>query len=171
MLIIGKITGFHGLGGEIKVPYSERLINNLNCLSQVYVFKTKSDYELLDITNFRIHKSNILIKFKQYSTKTDIEHLKGSLLKQKQENLAPLQEEEYFIKDLIGLNVYDQNETKIGIVNTLITETNSNDLIEITTLNNNISLIPFIEKFVTEVDIKNKRLRINTIPGLIDDEI
>jgi len=44
-------------------------------------------------------------------------------------------------------------------------------LIEITTLNNNISLIPFIEKFVTEVDIKNKRLRINTIPGLIDDEI
>jgi 16S rRNA processing protein RimM len=171
MLIIGKIAGFHGLNGEVKIPYSERLVKNLSHLEQLYIYTSKDSFELLDVENYRIHKTNILLKFKQYSTKTEVEHLKNTIIKQKEENLAPLEEEEYFIKDLIGLDVYDQTNTLQGKVNTVLSGAASNDILEIKTTSNEIKLLPFVEAIVKTVDIKDKKIIIHSIPGLLDDEI
>lgn len=171
MLEIGKIVGFHGLKGDVKIPYSERLFKNLSQLKQVYVFPLKKKVEVLEIEHFKVHGSNILLKFAQYSDKTEVEHLKGAILKQEKDLLAPLDNEEYFIGDLIGLDVFDADNNKIGKVKSVLSKSFSNDIIEVKTLNERVTMIPFVEELVPEVDVKNKRLIINNIPGLIDDEI
>ena len=171
MFIIGKITGFHGVKGEVKVPYSERLEKNLSLLDEISVYTSQTEYKTLKIEYFKVHKNNVLLKFKEYSNKNDVIHLKGALLKLKEENVAPLEDEEYFIKDIIGLDVYDTDNKLIAKVNSVLTGKAADDILEIKTLNDSIGLVPFVEELVPVVDIKNKKVIINNIPGLLDDEI
>lgn len=171
MLVIGKIVGFHGVYGEVKVPFSDRLYKNLSTLKQLQVAVSHEHSEVLDIEYYKVHKTNILIKFKQYSDKTQVEKLKGADLKINISELAPLDEEEYFIKDLIGLNVFDTDKNLLGVVNSVLTSSGADDLIELKTCENKLRLIPFVEEFVPEVNMKDKYLTVKVIPGLIDDEI
>lgn len=169
MLEIGKIVGFHGLKGEVKIPYSDRLLRNLEILKQLYVFTTNKDFELLDIETYRVHKTNVLVKFKQYSGKDQVLKFKGARIKQNEDLLAPLEKEEYFIKDLIGIDVYDESDILIGKVNSILTEAASNDIIEIKTNDDKIKLIPFVNELVPVVNISNNKIVIKNIPGLLDD--
>ena len=169
MLNIAEIIGFHGLKGEVKITFSERLFKNLNIIKQVYAYTSENNYELLDIESFRMHKTNILVKFKQFSSKSEVQHLLNSVLKQEENLLAKLDDNEFYIKDLIGLNVFDKNNKFIGTINTILSDNASSDIIEIRTLSGKISLVPFVEVLVPIVDILNNKVVVNNIPGLIDD--
>lgn len=169
MLVVGKIVGFHGLRGEVKLTFSERLEKNLEILETIYVFPHKMNSEILEIESFRVHKTNILLKFKGYNTKSDVEHLKGALLKQEKDLLAPLENEEYFIDDLIGMNVLDEDEKLLGDISAVYTGNASNDVLELKLKNGKETLIPFIEEFVPKMDFDNNYLIVKIIPGLIDD--
>jgi 16S rRNA processing protein RimM len=169
MIEIATIVGFHGLHGEVKVLFSQRLFNNLSVLETVYVYTSPDKYEELEIEDFKVHKSNILIKFSKYSSKNDVEHLKGAKLKQKKDLLAPLEEEEYFIDDLIGLDVFDETGNLTGKIDSIYPHAGSNGLIEIKTPDKKLKLIPFVEHIVPVVDIENKKIVINNLPGLLDD--
>lgn len=171
MLEIGKIIGFHGLKGDVKLVYSNRLQKNLSVLKQVEVCTSTNNLEVLDIESFKVHKTNILLKFKQYSNKNDVEHLLGAILKQKKENLAPLDEDEFYINDLVGLNVYDTDNNLVGVVNSVLTNKASDDIIELKTNDNKLKVIPFVEDIVPVIDIANNKIVINNIPGLIDDKV
>lgn len=171
LITVAKIIGFHGIHGEVKLVYSERLVKNLEILDKIYLFKLKGDYEILDIEEFRVHKTNVLLKFKQYSSKTEIEDFKGAELKQKLELLAPLDNEEYFINDLIDLDVFDQDNNRLGKVRSIFSGKAANDMLEIRTKARKLKLIPFVEEIVPIVDIKNKKIIINNMPGLLDDEV
>lgn len=169
MLVVGKIVGFHGLKGEVKLAFSERLEKNLQCLNKYYVYPVKKECEILEIDSFRVHKSNILLKFKEYNSKTEVEHLKGALLKQNKELLAPLDNEEYFIDDLIGINIFDQTGIQIGKVVAVYSGNTPNDVLEIQLLNGKEVLVPFVEEFVPVVRLNDNKLVVSNISGLIDD--
>lgn len=171
MITIGKIIGFHGLKGEVKLAFSERLLKNLQEIDEITVESTKGKSTILEIESCRMHKSNILLKFKGYDNKNDVELLKGSKLKQKKELLADLDEEEYFIIDLVGMDVYDTEQNHLGKVNSVLTDCGANDLLELKLKNESIKLVPFIEKFVPDVKVSENKIVINPIPGLLDDEI
>lgn len=171
MIVIGKIVGFHGVKGEIKVPIAERLLKNLAEAEQLFVYPVKGDPVTVTLESYRAHKTNVLIKFEEYSDKNDVEFLKGALIKQKNELIAPLDEEEYFIDDLIGVKAYNQTGKLLGTVNYVFTDSASNDMIELKTLNEKLKLIPFVEELVPIVDMKEQKIIINDIPGLIDDEV
>jgi len=64
MLSIGKITGFHGLNGEVKLPYSERLEKNLSVMKSVFLITASNASETLEIEYFKVSNKNILLKFK-----------------------------------------------------------------------------------------------------------
>ena len=77
-----------------------------------------------------------------------------------------LEEGEYLIDDLIGLDVYS-NDKKIGVV-VGVTSNGANDLLSVRGLSKKISLVPFVDAIVPEVDLKNKKVIINEIQGLIE---
>jgi len=82
-----------------------------------------------------------------------------------------LEEEEYFISDLIGLKVYDQKENLIGTVNSILSNASSNDIIEIKLIDNKLKLVPFVDELVPFVSIEENKVIINPIPGLLDDDL
>ena len=78
-----------------------------------------------------------------------------------------LDKNEYLIDDLIGLEVVNQEQKKLGVVRE-IEENAAGSLLAITTTSSKNCLIPFVSQFIAKVDTKNKLIVINEIEGLIE---
>ena len=77
-----------------------------------------------------------------------------------------LEDGEYLVDDLIGLDVYT-NDKKVGVV-VGVSSNGANDLLSVRGLSKKISLVPFVNAIVPEVDIKNKKIYVTEIQGLIE---
>ncbi|MDD3149710.1 MAG: ribosome maturation factor RimM [Candidatus Gastranaerophilales bacterium] len=166
-LSVGKIINFHGIQGEVKVGYTQGKEKQLKSLKEFFVCKNGQEIKLT-VQSLRFHKNNALFKFKEINSIDEVLEFKGLDLKaEKTKIVGFLQEDEFYINDLVGSGVFDENNNLIGIVDSIAT-IKGEDLLAIKDINNNEHLIPFVKKIVPDVDIKNKKIIIDTIPGLIE---
>ena len=161
---IGKITNFFGIKGEAKVGYDNE--NQIKKAKVVYMLDDKSKAEL-KIKSIRFHKNFAIMKFEEIDDINDLLQFKGQrLFVEKQAALKQLEKDEYLIQDLIGCIVYDEKGEKLGeVVN--ISTNSSQDLLNIKNGFGQISLVPFVNEFFPNVDIKNKKIIIKPIEGLL----
>lgn len=168
LLSIGKILNFHGILGEVKVGYTKGKEAQLTKITKFFTSKNNKKVALT-AENIRFHKQFALIKFKEISSINEAVEFKGyNLLVEKSEIADTLEEDEYYINDLVGLEVYDNSGTKIGNVASVAT-IRDEDLISIKMLDGKEHLVPFVKDLVPEVDIKSKKIVINNIPGLLSE--
>lgn len=165
---VGKILNFHGIKGEVKVGYSKNKQDFFSSLKSVYI-KKDNEYLPLEIVSVRPNKNHLIVRFKGINDINEIIPLKGSLLFVEEsiirENLA---EDEFLIDELVGLEVFDNsNGEKLGFV-IGVSNNGANDLISVRTKTKNVSLVPFVKAFVPIVDIKDKKIFINNIEGLLE---
>lgn len=164
---VGKILNFHGIQGEAKVGFSKNQQDFLKTLKIVYVKKDNS-YSPLKISSIRFNKTFALIKFEGINSINDLIIYKNSLLFVKENEVREvLEEDEFLIDELTGLEVFDLKNKKIGAV-VGVSNNGADDLISIKSLNKKVSMVPFVKALVPEVDIKNKRIIVNNIEGLIE---
>lgn len=168
LLSIGKILNFHGVKGEVKVGYSRGKEEQLEQLETVYAFKGSASGKItLTIENIRFHKSFAIIKFKEINSINESAEFKGANLKIEKSKLTELLEkDEYYIEDLVGLDAYTTEDEFIGKVK-FVAEQGSGYIIGIRDKDKKEHLIPFIENLVPEVSLKDKKIVINPIPGLL----
>ena len=161
---IGKITNFFGIKGEAKVGYSNE--SQIKKAKKVVMLDDKSKEEL-EISSIRFHKNFAIVKFKDIDNINDLIQFKGQrIFVKKQEALQKLEKDEYLIQDLIGCEVFNEENEKIGeVVN--ISTNSSQDLLNIKNLLGQIDLVPFVNEFFPNVDIKNKKITIKPIEGLL----
>ena len=162
---VGKILNFHGVQGEAKLGYSKNREDFLSQIKEVYV-QDGADYKKLLISRIRFTPKCGIIKFEGIDTLNDILEYKNKLIFV-EETMARefLEEDEYLIDELVGLDVYD-GENKVGAV-VGVSNNGASDLLSVKTLNKNVSLVPFVKAIVLSVDIKNRRIQINNIEGLL----
>ena len=162
---VGKILNFHGVKGEAKLGYTKNREEFLSQLKSVY-FLVEHEYVEFKIASLRFTPKHAIIKFKGIDTLNEIVQYKGSIIFVK-ENTARehLEEDEFLIDELVGLNVYD-GESRVGAV-VGVSNNGASDLLSIKTNSKNVCLVPFVKAIVTSVDIKAKRIQINNIEGLL----
>lgn len=164
---VGKILNFHGIQGEAKVGFSKNQQDFLKKLKSVFI-KLNSEYVKFEVTSVRFNKTFALMKFKDVNSINDLMPYKGCLIfveqKTIRENLA---EDEFLIDELTGLDVIDLDNNSIGVV-VGVSNNGVNDLISIKSKTKKISLVPFVKELVPKVDIKNKKITVNNIEGLIE---
>ena len=108
-----------------------------------------------------------ILKFEGINSINDILVYKNCLLYVPQEDFEEaLDDGEYLIDDLVGLDVYSKDK-KVGVV-VGVSNNGANDLLSVRGLSKKISLIPFVDELVPEVDLDNKKVYINEIQGLIE---
>lgn len=164
---VGKILNFHGIQGEAKVGFSKNQEDFLKKLKVVYV-KKESDYIKLEVSNVRFNKTFALMKFKGINSINDLIPYKGCLIfVEKNVVRENLDEDEFLIEELTGLDVVDLDDKQIGVV-VGVSNNGANDLISVKSKTKKISLVPFVKELVPKVDIKNKKITINNIEGLIE---
>lgn len=162
---IGKILNFHGVKGEAKFGYTKGREDFLSLIDVVYI-QVDNEYRQFEIENLKFTPKCAIIKFKGIESLNDIVKYKGSLVFV-EESVARehLDDDEFLIDELVGLNVYD-GDTRVGSV-VGVSNNGASDLLSVKTNSKNICLVPFVKAIVTSVDIKTKRIQINNIEGLL----
>ena len=164
-LEIGQIINTFGIKGEVKVfPLTDN-INRFDDLEKVYI-KAKKDSKLYDIESIKYHKNMVLIKFKDINTVEQAELLRNSYIEIDREQAIPLKEGEYFIADLIGLDVYTDEDKLIGKVDDIY-NTGANDIYVVKDELGKQTLLPGIKDVIKKVDLNEGKIFVHLIPGLI----
>ena len=162
---VGKVTRAVGIRGEVSVyPYTD-YIERFEELDSVFTDGTE-----LYIESVRYQKNMAVIKFRGIDDRNAAEKLRDSVLTIKRENLRELDEDEYFIFDLIGLEAVDTEGEHIGTVVDVLQNT-AQDLYEIQDDAGKKHLVPAVYEIVTDIDVENGRMVINKIEGLFDQGV
>ena len=162
---VGKILNFHGVKGEAKLGYTKNREDFLSKLKSVYV-SVDNDYTEIEVENLRFTPKCAIIKFKGIDSLNEILKYKGCLIfVDEQSARENLEEDEFLIDELVGLNVYD-GESRVGSV-VGVSNNGATDLLSVKTNSKQICLVPFVKAIVLSVDIKRKRVQINNIEGLL----
>ena len=162
---IGKILNFHGVKGEAKLGYTKNREEFLSQINIVYI-KVNNEYKEFEIQNIRFTPKCAIVKFKGIESLNDIIAYKGSVVFVEESKAHEyLDEDEFLIDELVGMNVYDGNKRVGSVVG--VSNNGASDLLSVKTMSKNICLVPFVKAIVTNVDIKKKRIDINNIEGLL----
>ena len=164
-LEIGQIINTFGIKGEVKVFPLTDDIKRFDDLETVYV-KNKKESQLYNIESIKYHKNFVLIKFKEINTVEQAETLRNSYLEVDRAQAIPLNEGEYFIADLIGLEVYSDEGKLIGKVDDIY-NTGANDIYVVKDDLGKQTLLPGIKDVIKNVDLKKGQIIVHLIPGLI----
>ncbi len=167
LLSIGKILNFHGIKGDVKVGFTEGNEKVLSETGHVYVV-SGSETVRLDIESVRFHKKTAIIKFKQFNSVDDTVKFKGCLLKlPKEELISYLEEDEFYISDLIGLKACDTDGNYLGEVSGVVS-IKQQDMLFIKNTGKKEYMVPFKKEIVPEVDLEKGKITINVIEGLFE---
>ena len=164
-LEIGQIVNTFGIKGEVKVFPLTDDIKRFDDLETVYV-KNKKESQLYNIESIKYHKNFVLIKFKEINTVEQAETLRNSYLEVDRAQAIPLNEGEYFIADLIGLEVYSDEGKLIGKVDDIY-NTGANDIYVVKDDLGKQTLLPGIKDVIKNVDLEKGQIIVHLIPGLI----
>ncbi|MBQ2836358.1 MAG: 16S rRNA processing protein RimM [Clostridia bacterium] len=163
-LEVGQIVNTFGIKGEVKVtPFTDD-INRFDDLKKVYV-KTRKESKLYKVENARYHKNMVLLKLEGIENPEQAELLKNAYLEIDREDAIPLEEGQYFIVDLIGLDVYTDEGQLLGKVDDIY-NTGANDIYVVKDELGKQILLPGIKDVIKEVKLDD-RVIVHLIPGLI----
>lgn len=153
-MLIGEVTGVHGVHGEIKIRPLTDVPERFYDLKGIYL-NHKGHSEYFEIDGTRLHKGSILISLVTLKDRTRAEGYRGAEVWIKREDAVALTEDEYFISDLIGLHVEDKEKGKIGIIKNILTTTGSVDTVEIKTAEKLI-YVPFRKIYFQKIDFETE---------------
>lgn len=152
-IIIGKVGAPHGVRGELKITPLTDFPDRFNDLKKVF-----AGNELLTVDTVRYHNQTVLIKFAEYPVREDAAKLTGRHLSVDRADAVPLEEGQYYIGDIIGLEVFDEAGNKLGKV-TEVLPTGSNDVYVVAQEGNSKELlIPALKKVVLQISVPEGKM-------------
>ena len=166
LLQVGIITSTHGVRGEVKVYPTTDDPRRFRRLKEV-VLDTGKEKMNLEIEGVKFFKQFVILKFKGLDNINDIEKYRLKSLYVTRKNAVRLQRDEYFIADLIGLKVQDEDGKELGTVKDVI-ETGANDVYEVEMADGKSLLLPAIKQCILNVDVENGTMQVYVLEGLLD---
>lgn len=164
-LQVGVISSTHGIRGEVKVFPTTDDVNRFKQLKTVYL-DTGKEQITLEIQGVKFFKQFAILKFKGIDNINDIEMYKGRGLFVDREDAVALGADEYYIADMIGMDVYTEDNAEFGKLKDVM-ETGANDVYVIMTKEHKEVLIPAIKQCIMDIDIAEKRMVIRLMEGLV----
>lgn len=163
---IGKILNAHGVRGELKVEPLTDNPERYKILEQVYLEDRKKNYTLYDVEFVRFHKGNVLVKLAGIDDMDAAKLVKNQHLAINKSDRMPLEEGAYYIDDLIGLQVFE-DDRPIGVLKDVL-QPGANDVYVLDSSIYPDLYIPALKSVILSVDLENKRMDVKLPKGLVD---
>lgn len=164
MFEIGKIVNTQGIKGDVRVIPSTDDIKRFELLNTVLIVSKSNEVEL-EIENVWYHKNFVILKFKSVNDMTSAEKLKNSIIKIPDSEALPLDEGEYYIRDLYGMTVVEDGIPLGELCEILFTGANDVYVVRNKETKEEI-LIPAIKQCILNVDLENKVMDVSLLKGL-----
>jgi 16S rRNA processing protein RimM len=165
LIIVATVLRPHGRHGEVRLQletdYPDTLLNS----ARIYVGIEPG--EPAAVEGLRMHKETPLLKLAGIDTIDAAKALRGKAICLPKDELAPLESGEFFLHDLVGLDVIDHNGDEIGNAEWIL-ETGGTPILVVTAPDGEEFMIPFSPDAVGDVSLEENRITLNDLPGLLD---
>ena len=159
---IGKIVNTVGLKGEVKVYNYSDSIEIYETIESIYV-----EDRLTVIENVRAQKNMVILKLEGADNRNAAEALRGKELYITEDDLPELPEGQYYVRDLIGMSVTEEDGNLLGHVTDVLQNT-AQDIFEVESENGKKLLIPKVDQFVLDIDVEKREITVRLIEGMLD---
>ena len=164
-LQVGVIASTHGVHGEVKIFPTTDDVRRFKKLKEV-ILDTGKENRILEIESVKFFKQFAILKFRGIDTIDEAEKYRRKSLYVTRENAVRLQKDEYFIADLIGVKVLDEQEQELGTLEDVI-ETGANDVYIVDSVEHGEVLLPAIKECILDVDIETNTMTVHLMKGLL----
>lgn len=161
-ILIGKIVNAVGLKGEVRVYNYSDSVEIYENTESIYVEDT-----LMKIKSVRTQKNMVVLGLDGISDRNEAEKAKGSELFVTDADLPELPEGEYYVRDLIGMEVLLEDGSHLGTMTDVI-QNSAQDIFELETDEGKQVLIPRVPDFVLNIDAKAGKITVRLIEGMLD---
>lgn len=163
---IGVITSTHGLKGEVKVFPTTDDLNRFKTLKKCFIRTPKEDIQV-EKNTCKFFKNMVILSFKEFKDINEIEKYKGLDLYVTREDAVPLEEDEYYISDVIGMDVVTEEGEILGKLEDVM-QTGANDVFVIRLPNDKELLMPVIKDCVLDMDYEAGKVTVRLMKGMLD---
>lgn len=164
-LQVGVISSTHGIRGEVKVFPTTDDAGRFEELERVFL-DTGREKIPLEIEGVKYFKQFAILKFQGIDNINDIEKYKGKGLWIPREEGQELEENEYYIADLLGMEVETEDGAPFGVLTDVI-ETGANDVYSVRRPDGSEVLLPAIRQCILAVDVESRKMKIHLMDGLV----
>lgn len=165
-LAVGRILRPHGIHGELRVEILTDYPEHLAAVPTLYVGAEHRPYSLSGV---RFHQRAMLLTLEGCTTRDDAEALRGSLVEIAVTDAIPLEEDEYYHFQVIGMQVETDAGAVLGHIVDVFTAPGANDVFVVHGPQGEI-LLPVIEDVILKLDVKAGRVLVHMLPGLLGEE-
>ena len=169
---VGVITSTHGVRGEVKVYPTTDDPQRFKKLKKVILDDGKQRLDL-EVASVKFFKNMVILKFKGIDNINDVEKYRQADILVTRENAVKLEEGEYFIADLIGIEVFEEDGRKVGILKEVM-PTGANDVYVVELCEGFADngqtevLIPAIKQCILDVKPQENKMTVHLLEGLLD---
>ncbi len=171
LLLIGRVWQAHGIRGEVKVVPETDDPNRFADLTTVFTGTNADAAERSSVESVRFQPTKkgtlVLLKLGSISTREEAEALRKQLVFARVDDLPPLEDDEYFLHDLVGLTVETEDGQTVGIVDDVL-DLPAQEMLVIGREDGSTTLVPAIPEFVVDIDFDSDRIVIRPIEGLLE---
>ncbi|NLJ58580.1 MAG: ribosome maturation factor RimM [Tissierellia bacterium] len=160
---VGKIVNTHGVKGGLKCMPMTDYMERFEELK--YVF-TEKDHKKREINKVWYHKGMVYLQLENINDMNTAQLFKDTYISILEDQLRELPEDSYYLFDLEGMEVYSNQGDYIGKI-TEIYQTGANDVYQLKNKGKSY-LIPAVKEVVKEVNVRDKKMIINVIEGLLE---
>lgn len=167
LLQVGVVTQTHGIRGEVKVFPTTDDAGRFRDLKKVFL-DTGREKLPLEIQGVKFFKQFVIVKFKELDTINEVERFRRCPLLVPREDAVPLEEDEYYIADMIGMQVETEDGEAFGILKDVM-ETGANDVYVIDSISHGEVLVPAIKECIRKVDVAEGKMTVHLMDGLVQE--
>jgi 16S rRNA processing protein RimM len=167
-LLIGQLLRPHGVRGELRMRVLTDYPERLEQLKSVYLSDDPDDEnpQPYKIKHVRMHQDVALILFEKAPTRNDAERLRDLYVMVDFENAVPLEEDEIYLFQLIGMEVETESGDKLGIIADVL-ETGANDVYVVDSPQYGEVLIPITDETLVNTDVDANKVVVRLPEGLL----
>ena len=167
---VGIIVKPQGICGELRVLPTTDDPERFSLLDEIYIrpkAATQQSAQVIKLLSARLHKGFVLLKLAGVNDRNAAEKLVGSVLSIPPEKALPLGEDEYFIRDLVGLTVYTEDGQTLGEIASVF-PTGANDVYIVRNEAGESFMLPAIKDVVLAVSIAERKMTVRLMEGLLE---
>ena len=161
---IGKVAGTHGIKGTLRVFPTTDDPSRFELLKE-FIIENKGKQQIFHIEKIAYHKKFVLVTVKELDNINQAELYKGATIWIPQQQALPLEENEYYMRDLYGLKVVTEDGEELGEL-AYIYQTGANDVYAVRKQGEKDLLIPAIKQCILSIDISKGKMIVKLLEGL-----
>lgn len=171
LLLVGQISRPHGVQGEVKIVPTTDDPSRFADLDIVYIGATAIEADAHRVETVRLQPTGrglvVIMKIEGVDTREQVETLRRRQVFARASDLPPLDDDEFYIHDLIGLEVVTDTGELVGPVDDVMTMP-AQQVLVVARRGRNPAMIPIVHEFVEDINLEERKIIIRPIEGLLD---